>query len=402
MLRRASPPIVLAAVLASAVAGCGRSPDVERVEAAALPVRVEQVRLAATADQYDAVGTVASKTVTVLASQVMGRVVAVRVSEGDRVRPGQVLVEIDGRDVAAQAARARAGVAEAEHALAEVDRSIRAAESGREAAEAGRHLAQVTHDRYRRLLEERSVSQQEYDEVEARYKTAAAEAARAGSMVEALQAKRRQTLSRIDQAKAESRGASVALGYSTIAAPFGGIVTQKSVEVGAMATPGMPLVTVENDAAYRLEASVEESFAAKVLLGAEVPVRIDALGDLALLGRVAEIAPSADPASRSVIVKIDLPAGGGLRSGLYGKASFPVGERQAVTVPRAAIVERGQMAGVYVVDEQGAAHLRFVTIGAALGDRVEVLSGIGDGERVVVDEVGRLSDGVRVSVTAAT
>ncbi len=134
-----------------------------------------------------------------------------------------------------------------------------------------------------------------------------------------------------------------------------------------------------------------------VQMGADVPVRIDALGGLDITGSVAEVLPSADPASRSVVVKIDLPAIRGLRSGQYGIAAFPAGQRLVTAVPRGALVERGQLTGVFVVDGSNVARLRFVTTGERSGDSVEILSGLDVGQRFVVDHVGSLVDGSKIS-----
>ena len=132
-----------------------------------------------------------------------------------------------------------------------------------------------------------------------------------------------------------------------------------------------------------------------VRLGQSVPVTLDSIGR-ALDGRVVEIVPAADPGSRSVTVKLELPALPGLRSGLFGRAGFRGAERLALLVPAAALVERGQLAGVYVVDGQSVARLRLVTAGPRRGDRVEILSGLRAGERIVTQGAERVVDGARV------
>jgi multidrug resistance efflux pump len=327
----------------------------------------------------------------------MGQVTAIHVREGDHVRAGQVLVEIEARDVAANAARAKAGVAEAEQSLVEVDRAVEAAEQARVAAAANHDLAKVTYERYATLVEARAVSRQEFDEADARYKMASADLKRASTNVELQRARRSETLARIEQARAESQSATVTLGYATIVAPTDGIVVRKVAEVGMMAQPGVPLLTIENPSTYRLEASIEERFMARVRLSAKVPVRIDALGGPTITGSVAEIVPAADPASRSVVVKIDLPAMPDLRSGQYGIAAFPAGERAVIAVPRGALVERGQLTGIFVVDDSNIARLRFVTTGERSGDSVEILSGLDEGQRFVAGNAGNLADGRKVA-----
>ena len=363
---------------------------------------IEKVALAPVEDSYEATGTVRARTTSVLSSKIVGSVVAVRVHEGDRVRAGQVVIEIDNREAATQVQKAQAGQREAQEGVEEIDRSIRAAEAARTAAEANRTLAAATFERYKTLLERHSVSQQEFEEVQARDRVAKAEVDRATKMLQSQEARRNQVLARIDQAKAEVGGAQVYAGYARIASPINGVVTAKSADVGFMAAPGAPLITIEDDTRYRLEVAVEESRLASIRMGSEVPVTIDALGGGELTGRVAELVPAADPASRTYIVKIDLPDGGHvngqhlLRSGLYGKARFRLGEKQATTVPQKAIVERGQLSGVFVVDTEGVARLRLIKTGKTFGDRVEVLSGLSAGDRIVVDRVEAVNDGSKV------
>jgi multidrug efflux pump subunit AcrA (membrane-fusion protein) len=394
----AAPVLLLSLALLSA--SCGTKQEVAtEVAPTVKDVNVEQVALSAIDDYYEATGTVRSATTSTLSARVMGNVIALRAREGDRVRRGQVLVEIDNRDTLAQLQKAQAGLSESEHALGEAERSIQAAESARAAAEANKRLAATTFARYSALLERRSVSRQEFDEVEARYKVAQAEADRSEKMVQALAARKSQALARVEQARADISNARLVTGYARITSPVSGIVTARQTDIGQMAMPGAPLLTIEDDSRYRLEAVVEESQLARARTGDRVRVRIDALGDREIPGRVAEIVPAADPASRSFILKIDLPVEeyrGGLRSGMFGRAGFSAGQRQAITVPHQAIVERGQLTGVFVVDENGIARLRLIKTGKTFGERVEVLAGLSEGERIVTTRVGDVSDGSRI------
>lgn len=396
--------VVLIGVIAAATAACGGKEEAAAEKTPAIVgVKIETANVVPVDDFYDAVGTVRSKTTSVLSSKIVGHVMAVRVREGDRVRAGQPLIDIDDRDVAAQLRKAQAGLREAQDALEEVERTIAAAESAKAAADANQALATSTFARYRALLERRSVSRQEFDEVQAKYKAAAAEAERADQILASLLAKKNQVLAKIDQAKADVASAQVSVSYARVISPINGIVTSKQADVGMLAAPGVPLVTIEDDAHYRLEAEVEESRIGRIRPGDPARVRIDALGDQELDGRVAEIVPAADPASRSYTVKIDLPPVEGkdgarpiLRSGLYGKARFAVGRKRAVLIPQMAIVRRGQLTGVFVVDRSNVARLRLIKTGKQYGDRFEVLAGLNEGDRIVVENVGLVNDGVRV------
>jgi RND family efflux transporter MFP subunit len=312
----------------------------------------------------------------------MAYVREVRVAAGDRVREGQLLVALDSRDLDAGYRQAEAAQAEARSAVPEADNAIAS-------AQASLNLAQATHKRMKELLDKDSISNQEFDESSARLKLAQAGYAMA-------LARRAQLDSRIAQAGQAVASAEVMRSYAQIAAPFAGMVTAKSVEPGILAAPGAPLLTIEREGAYRLEAVVEESKLVLIRTGQPVAVALDGIGR-SLEGRVSEIVPAIDAASRSFTVKIDLPAIAQLRSGLFGRARFALGTRQVLAVPAAAVTERGQLASVFVAGE-GRARSRFVTLGQRAQDSIEILSGISPGERVVFPAPPGLADGAPVEV----
>jgi len=306
-------------------------------------------------DLLEVVGTVRAAQTSQPASQVMGNIVDIRVHEGDHVKHGQVLALIDDAQMRAAVDRAIAADAEAQQAIA--------------AAESSLVLAESTLKRYQNLYDRKSVSPQEFDEVKARYQDALARR----DMTRAGQA----------QAKAALAQARTSLDYARILAPFDGVITEKKVDVGALASPGMPLFTIEDLHRYRLEVAVNEGDLRYVRNGQEVPVAVDALDDAQIKGEVVQIVPAADPASRSFLVKVELPSDSRLRSGLFGRAHFVRGERQSVLIPQTALVARGQLQGVYVLDNNHMASLRYVTVGKSSGAQVEVLAGVQDGERLV-------------------
>jgi membrane fusion protein, multidrug efflux system len=391
-------------MLLACVSACGKKEEKSPEKAAAVTgVKVEAVKTSAQEDFYEAVATVRSKTTSILSSRAMGYIVAVHVREGDRVRPGQLLLEIDNREAAARLKKAQAGLWEAQEMLQEMERTIQAQGSAKTAAEADQSLAASTFNRYQALLERKSVSQQEFDEAQARYRGKTAEVERVKEMLGSMRARKEQVLARMDQAKAEISQTQIQVDYGRILSPSEGVVTLKAAEVGALASPGAPLLTLEDDGRYRLEASVEEGMLVKIRLGESVRVSIDALGDQEWTARVGEIQPFADPASRSSLVKIDLPEDLGkkgtirvLRSGLYGKARFPLGKREVMAVPQKAVLQGGNLQQVFIVDSSQTARLRLIKTGKAYGDRIEVLSGLRDGERIIMEGTERVIDGNRV------
>ncbi len=388
--------IALIALLTVFAAACGAKPQVAAEKQPVVTgVQVEKVAVSSVDDFYEATGTVRAKNTTVLSSRIMGTVMSLRVREGDRVSAGQALIEIDNREAAAQLQKAQAGLRQAEQAVAEADQASNAAQSAKAAAEANKRLAAATLTRYQTLLDRKSVSPQEFDEVKARASVADAEADRADKMLQMVAAKKKQGQAQMDQAKADIVSAQVFAGYARVVTPISGIVTAKQIDVGATATPGAPLLTIEDNAHYRLEAAIEESQIGRIKLKDRARVKIDAIGGEQIEGTVAEILPAADPMSRSYTVKIDVSAQS-LRSGLYGTAQFVRGQRQAITIPANAITQRGQLTGVFVVDDSGIARLRLIKTGKTYGDRAEVLSGLNEGERIVVDGVAKVNDGVKV------
>jgi multidrug efflux pump subunit AcrA (membrane-fusion protein) len=390
--------MIAAAAMQLGVVACVSTGQKIREEKAPVRAYTLIVQPETIATSFDAPGTIRARTQTVLSSKVVGQITSLPVHEGDRVRQGQVLVEVEGRDVSAQLRRATAAEIEARRSLDEVDGSIRSAEAGVRAAEANLELAQVTRKRFEMLRERHSVSAQEFDEVDARFKSAASETDRARETVAAATAKRAQVNARIEQAEAEVESARTAVGYLKITSPINGVVSRRHVDAGMLATPGMPLVTVEDDSTYELESIIEESRGGAITIGQHVVVKIDAAG-VELDGRVREIVPAADPATRTYNAKVAflLPASVRriVRSGTFARASFPAGERQALIVPESALVHRGQLTGLFVVQDDTAL-LRLVKAGRPVEEGIEILSGLSAGTRILMVAGPNVSDGVRI------
>ena len=362
---------------------CGSEPARRAAPPQAPPVAVQVVSVT-TQDwptSYEATGTIRARTTATISSKVMGYVQQVSVQVGDRVRQGQELITLDARDLDVSLRRAEAGGAEVQSAIPEL-------ENATAAAKANLDLAQTTFKRMEELASKKSISNQELDEASARLKAAQAN-------YDMVRSRRSQINSKMAVVEQEVRAAGIMRDYAKLAAPFSGVVITRTVEPGNLATPGVPLLTIERDGLYRLEASVDESKLATVRVGQAVEVVLEA--DRKLNARVSEIVPSVDAASRTYIVKLDLPATPQLRTGMFGRAIFPLGMQKVVAVPLAALMERGQLQSVYVV-EDGVAHTRLVTTGRRTSGAVEVLSGLNAGEKVVLPVPAGLQDGSRVEV----
>jgi len=265
------------------------------------------------------------------------------------VNAGQLLLTIDDSDVAQR---------------------VKAAEKGLEGAHQQQSLSEVTYQRYLQLYEEKALAGQELDQFETQKKVADIEYERAKAML------------------GEAR---VYLGFTRITSPVAGVVTEKKTEVGSMAVPGIPLFTVEDNSAYRIELNADEKLAGSLKTGMEVSASIQALNK-DLTGRITEIVPSIDPASRSFLVKVAV-RDKDLKNGYYCKVAIPVGKKQALLVPRKAVVEKGQLTGLYVVDGNSVIAYRLIRAGKLYGERVEVLSGLNPGDQVIVDGIEKAVDG---------
>jgi len=288
----------------------------------------------------EVMGTVQSRTPIEASSRLAATVAEVLVRAGDPVVRGELLVVLDSADLAARRAQAEAAVAAAE---AEVAR------------------ASSDDKRYRDLVKRGSVTVKEFESVEAAYRMATA--------------KQR-------EAAAEVAAARAALRYTRIESPVRGLVAERLVEPGDLALPGKPLVRLYDAGALRVEIQIPEQSAKLVRVGTALQVRIDATGE-DIATNVNEVAPVADPASRSIVVRAPLPVGRGLRPGMFARASLAAGFERVLTVPREAIESLGQLDTARVVSD-GTVQMRQVALGRPLGARVEVLAGLREGEQVIL------------------
>lgn len=321
---------------------------------------------------YESVGTVSANIVSTISSKLMGTVREVFVREGDRVNKGDRLANIDDRQTAAMLRQAKAALAEA-----------RRAET---AAGAGAELAKATFTRYQNLIKDGSASPQEFDEIKSRYQQAQAGLAAAKQ--------------RVKQAEANLSSAFVSVKDAVILAPFDGTIRGKMIDVGDLATPGKPLFTLETTGNYIVDLVLPEQYIHTVSLNQEVKVTVSALNNKAFTGHVLEIFPAADAKSRSFLVKVKLPPDRTLRSGMFARASIPIGKASLILIPRTAVIHSGQLTGIYIVDETQTAKFRLIRIGRTFGESIEVLSGVKEGDRYVSIPPPNLNNGMTVEAVS--
>lgn len=335
---------------------CGKKEEKvhEPPRTAPIKVSVARVEKGDIPQFIESVGTVKAAREAIMASKVMGSIAQLNFREGDRIKEGTILVEIDDREIKAQVQQADAAVAEAAAAYKNSEINFR---------------------RMKNLLDQKSVTQQQCDNSLMQHETAEA---------------------RVQQTHANAEAIRVMLAYTKVAAPFDGVITEKSIEKGEMATPGRPLFKITDDRVLRLETEIREGDVIGVKIGKGIDVRVDAI-DKVTRGKIAQIIPSGDAATHSFLVKIDLPKTEGLFPGMFGRALLEKGAAKTILVPKSAVVEKGQLAGVFSVKE-GVARYRMIKTGMVSGDNVEVLSGLTEGEEVAISNVDKLSDGSQVEV----
>lgn len=315
---------------------------VVKVAAAGLPI------------DYTTVGSVVSDHRIEVTSKMSGYIHELLVREGDRVRRGQIIARLDGADVegAIRQSQARAGAATAAFTDAQID-----------------------FERFQRLYERGSISENEWRKI--RLKRDAAKEAQ-------------------NQAEAAQDTANAQRAYVNIRSPDDGVVVARLKQTGDLAAPGAPILTLEVGSALLFETSVSEAHVTTIAVGSPVRVKIDSLTQ-ELKGKVSRVVPSGDPVTRSYQVKIALPKTAGLLPGMFGRASFAVGDSSSLLIPAHALVERGGLRGVFQVDDASLAHFRWLRTAREWSDRIEVTAGLTAGERIVAAPDPGLREGDRIA-----
>ena len=280
-----------------------------------------------------------------LAAQVAGRIVALPVKAGDPVKAGQVLLQIDARAATQAEAASQSQVREAQANLTN---------------------ARAKFDRSGQLFEQKFISQAALDQARAEYLAAQAQTA---------------------AALANAGQSTTSKSFTTIVAPYDGVIASTDVELGDMATSGRPLITLFDPRALRVTATLPQAVLAAARLDAPVRIVLPTIGR-ELTARQVTVIPVADTRTHTTRVRLDLPEAAGLLPGQYARAMIATGRVRALTIPEGAVLRRSEVTAVYVLDAQGRAQLRQVRIGEPVGDgQVEVLAGLNAGERVALEPV---------------
>ncbi|MEJ2717154.1 MAG: efflux RND transporter periplasmic adaptor subunit [Deltaproteobacteria bacterium] len=305
------------------------------------PKTVFTVKTSSTKGQVTVTGTVEARDTAKIAARIQGYVVVLNVDAGDRVKKGDVLLRLDSKEMKDQEAQAEATL---------------------KSAQADLERAKWDFQRYKKLYDQQSISAQQFDNVRTTYQVAKAAEARARAALE--------------QAR-------TMLSYSVVRAPFDGVIGMREVNMGDLVTPGRELLSIYKPGTAELVAPVGEQYARYVKERTPVTVDIPSIA-LRRTGKIREVVPQRDPQSRTITVKVSLPERAGLEPGLYGTMTFETKASKTILVPEKAVKRVGQLDTVRVY-EDGKIKIRHVKIGRAIGNRVEVLSGLRPGEKLVLD-----------------
>lgn len=330
-------------------------------------VQVETVSKKPVESFYTTSATVKAKTNSVVASMLTGKVTSIAVQEGDYVKKGQLLLTIDARDLSQKASGASAG--------------IRAAQMAANSAAQNAKMAERTYQRYKNLYDEKVITKQEFDQYTTQKNVASLEYQRAQAGVQ--------------QARAGLGEVQVFQSYARVTAPVSGIVTQKNIDLGSTAIQGQPMLTIEAEDKGGLKsevvANIDESYVGKVKEGEEVSLEVNGK---TYKRKITKVVKYIDPTTRTFKAKIDIS---GLTGGQFAKINIPVSKKDAITVPKIAVVQKGELTGVYAVDNDNIVSYRIVRAGKEYGDRVEILSGLSDGDKIIVSNLDKITDGAKIN-----
>ena len=342
--------IVLLAVLLSAACrdeSAGIQSQTPKLEAGTLVIESQMAPVHAMVP-----GAVISLKRAAISSHLIAYVRRVDVQAGDAVLAGQHLLSIDSSEVQGNLQRAQADVNQAQAVYDETDSNYK---------------------RYSTLFPQGAVSRMQLDAAQRQYDTARAQ---------------------LQSAQAALRMASAETGYADVVAPFAGVVVEKLADAGDLATPGKPLLVVEDEHALEVQSYVPDDVYNALRVGQEISFSTD---QARYKGLLQSIVSAADAQTHTHLIRLSIPAQSTLTSGLYVRVQVPVGQQALIRVPTSALAERAGIVGVFVVDGDGRARFRLVRVGNTDGDQAEILSGLTSGDRIVVQPDAQIDNGTLIA-----
>ncbi len=338
---------------------CSDKTDNKTIDTIPATVTVSSPSTQLDGSYFSASGQIETEQYANISTRIMGYVSNIHAHVGDKVKKGQLLININNSEIEAKKAQAQAGLNQ---------------------AQAGLTIAKKDYERFKKLYEQKSASQKELDDITTRYEIAK---------------------SQVEVAKQVQNEINAMLSYSYIRAPFSGVITSKNVHIGDMAKPGMSLFSLEAPGKYVATALVPETDITTINKGEIVTVYIKS-SNQSLHGKVSEVSTSSQNTGGQYLVKIALEKKKGIKlySGMFVSTNFPLekGENNNIIVPITALVHKGQLTGIYTVSKSNTAILRWLKIGKSLGDTVEVLSGLSKDEMYIVSSDDKLYNGIKLNI----
>jgi RND family efflux transporter MFP subunit len=350
--------LLVLTLLITAATGC--SSETETIEnTRSENVKVETATNTLSASTQSFPGMVESDNQANLSTIVMGTVTEVPVEVGERVKKGDVLIRIKDDQILAQKSQLEANMVQAKANLDNTEKN---------------------YNRIKNLYAEESATSKELDDISTMYEIAKAN---------------------MDALNARMNEVNEMLAYTTIRAPFDGIVARKFVAEGDMAAPGHPLVAVADPGQIKITANVPEQWIGEISEGDAVNVSIESAGIYNAAATLIAVSEAGDPMSRQYAVEAELKdaeLSSKLKTGMFAQVGLNLGSTEALFIPKTALVTRGQLTGVYTLTDDNKAVLRWVRLGQSSGDRVEVLSGLTAGEQYVTETNENLRQGLTLNV----
>ncbi len=349
------PKFTLFPLLILALAGCSGEEPAKPAQTTphSVQAQVSVLQTATTVATSATPGNLVALESVQVASRLMGYIRNIAVVEGQTVKKGQRLFSIDPLDIEGAVEQARLGLKQAEAALDD---------------------ARSDYERFEHLYKDEVVTRQQYEKMKLNHDIAESRMAQARSGLGTAQGQMR---------------------YATVTSPIDAVVTRKLANEGDIAAPGHPVLLLENPSRLQVQTSVPMYLYRGLRLGQRVMVEIDGQ-PRPVAASVARLSPAADPVAHTYLVKLDVAAPN-LSSGAFARVLFPVGQRDLLALPRAAVLNRAGITGVFVVDAQGIAQYRMVRLGSETDGLIEVLSGLSLGERVVTGNAASVNNGDKVS-----
>ncbi|MCI4625341.1 MAG: efflux RND transporter periplasmic adaptor subunit [Candidatus Magnetoovum sp. WYHC-5] len=327
-------------------------------------VKVQVVTRSLVDEYYETSATVMAQNTAVITTKIMGHIKAVYVKEGDKVDKGQLLIQIDDTEFLEN-------LKESEHTYEKAAANV-------ETAKENKAKAEKMYKRIKNLFDKKRITHDVYDNALIKMNETELDFRRAQSAIES--------------AKAAQKEALLHVGYTKLIAPFDGIISKNSAYIGISVEPDMPLIEIEKPGNYYVNMNLDAKLFTQIYKGLEVNIAVDSIDRINTTGIITEIIPKVDPVSHTFPTKIEINKQG-IRGGLRTLVSVPLKKRDILLAPAKAIIEKHQITGVYIVADKGIVKYTIIKIGKRYDDYVEVLSGLQEGDNIIIEGVVNVVDG---------